>query len=72
MPLNLDEVMELKKEIAERFGVEVHMHDTCGAQTFSVDPDKMTPELENYIIGYFDGQNMQADIAKDGYFSVRN
>lgn len=67
--LNLDQVLDLKEIVKERFGVEVHYHDTCGGQSFDV--KEMTPELKSYLQGYFDALDLRASFGEnDGYFSV--
>ena len=37
MVLSLQEVIALKQELSERFGVILHLHDACGSQSFSFD-----------------------------------
>lgn len=68
--LSLDEVIEMRDLVQERFGVRVHMHDACGGQSFSVAPQDMTPELRSYLAGYFDACGLKVSIGDDGYFSV--
>lgn len=36
MALTLSEVIELKNLINEKGGVEIHMHDACGGQYFTL------------------------------------
>lgn len=67
--LTLDDVLDLKEYVQERFGVDVHYHDACGGQSFEV--ANMTPDLKNYLTGYFDGQHLHASFSDtDGFFSV--
>ncbi len=37
MVLSLQEVIALKQELSERFGVILHLHGVCGSQSFSFD-----------------------------------
>lgn len=69
--LTIDQVLALRKDLQERFGVYVHMHDACGAQSFSVEPDEMTDALREYLQQYFSGMGMTVQISDDGYFAVR-
>lgn len=67
--LTLDEVIELKELMKERFNTELHYHDTCGGQSFEV--ETMTPEMRAYLTGYFDALNLRAAFSDtDGIFSV--
>jgi hypothetical protein len=53
MTLNLEQVINLKKELNDRFNVVLHFHDACGKQSFSFDdiPDNKVIEfLENYFM----------------------
>lgn len=53
MTLNLEQVINLKKELNDRFNIVLHFHDACGKQSFSFDdiPDKKVIEfLENYFM----------------------
>jgi hypothetical protein len=52
MVLNIDDFLKLKKEIRDKFNVEVHMHDTCGAQYFSFEQE-MDEGLTNFLKEYF-------------------
>lgn len=64
--LNFDEVIEFKQAVQSKFGVDVHFHDACGAQSFSVAPDTLTPELRDYLSSYFEERKATAHIADDG------
>lgn len=72
MALSLDEVLRLRKGVQEQFGAYVHLHDACGAQTLSVEPDEMTPELRAYLEKFFQNQGAEVVFGGEGYFSVRN
>lgn len=56
MILTLNEVVDLKKRVDESFGVQIHFHDGCGGQYFSV--DRPTEELKEFIIRFFDARNL--------------
>lgn len=49
--IDLFEIIDLKQILTEKFGVELHIHDACGGQYFSV--DGLTPDAKTYIIDYF-------------------
>lgn len=70
MVLNLDQVIELKKALADQFGATLHFHDACGAQSFSMDPDKLTPEVRDYLNSYSGECKAVAHIADDGNIVV--
>lgn len=67
--LSLDDVLDLKEYVKERFDEDVHFHDACGGQSFDV--ARMTPELKSYLTGYFDAKGLQAVFSDtDGVFSL--
>lgn len=70
MYLSLFDAAEIKNEIAERFSVQIHFHDGCGGQYFSIDnPNEKT---EEDIIAYFAERNLKADFTENReYFSVK-
>lgn len=68
--LTLSEVTKLKKEVNDRFSVQIHFHDGCGGQYFSL--DQSNDELKKFIIAYFTNINMQAVFSEDGlYFTIK-
>ena len=70
MILTLSEVTKLKKEVIDRFSAQIHFHDGCGGQYFSL--DESNDELQKYIIAYFTDIKMQAVFSEDGlYFTVK-
>lgn len=71
MALNIDEVLALRKAVQDQFGVYVHMHDACGAQSFSIGEGEMTPELRRFLEGYFAKRRETVAISGDGSFAVR-
>ncbi len=70
MILTLSEVTELKKAVSDRFSANLHFHDGCGGQYFSL--DEGNGELQKYITAYFADINMQAVFSEDGLrFTVK-
>lgn len=70
MVLTLSEVTKIKKEVSDRFSAELHFHDGCGGQYFSL--DEKSDELQKYIASYFADMNMQALFSEDGLcFTVK-
>lgn len=64
MILTSFEVANIKKEIAKKFSVQVHFHDGCGGQYFTV--EKMTEELQKYITYFFAEKNMNVLFSENG------
>ncbi|MGN0522208.1 MAG: hypothetical protein ACI4IQ_06180 [Eubacterium sp.] len=64
MILTLSEAADLKKEINDNFSVELHFHDGCGGQYFSL--EKVDDKVKDYIIRYFSSKNMKAVFSDDG------
>lgn len=51
MILTIENILELKKELNERFGIYLHMHDACGAQYFSFD-SAVDDDVADYVSNY--------------------
>lgn len=51
MILTIFEVQNLKKEVLQKFSVQIHFHDGCGGQYFTV--DQPTEELKKFVIEFF-------------------
>ena len=50
--INIVKIIELKRILSEKFGIELHMHDTCSGQYFSL--ENSTPDGIDYIKNYFE------------------
>lgn len=69
MILTLSDAVKLKNEIKEKFSTEIHFHDGCGGQHFSI--DNPTEELKEFITAYFSKQNTTVRFSENGdLFSV--
>lgn len=64
MIFNLFAVAELKKKILELFSVEVHFHDGCGGQYFTV--DALTDEMKVFLIEYFSERKLKVHFLESG------
>lgn len=61
MALNIDEILELKKYLKDNNAKELHLHDACAGQCFTLDtPDKFTIML---IKAYFKEKNIKASFS---------
>lgn len=63
MVLSFDLVIELKNALKENFSVYLHMHDTCGGQSFSL--DQTSDDVVSFIQDYFKKQNLTAVFRED-------
>lgn len=61
--INILKVIELKKVLAEKFDLNLHIHDGCGGQYFSV--QSMSVEGKEYIIKFFEDNNFRAVFNED-------
>lgn len=68
--LNLDEVIALRNRLQTDYGVHLHMHDTCGGQTFSIDTQDLTEPVKKALEDYFSERGQKIRIHDDGYFVV--
>lgn len=66
--LNLQQIIELKAELKEKFPtLELHTHDACGAQSFSLTAAE--PDLEEalkYIGEYTSQFGLELKVGSDG------
>ena len=70
MIFDLSDATALKNKIAERFSLQIHFHDCCGGQFFTV--DQPTEELKEFIIEYFTEQKLKVIFSEDGrQFSIK-
>lgn len=63
MIITITEAAELKKEIKEKFSADIHFHDGCGGQYFTL--DEPSGEIVKFIDGYFAEKNMRAVFSGD-------
>lgn len=64
MMISLGDVAPFKKEIQEKFGQNIHFHDRCGGQFFTI--DEPSDALQEYIIGYFDAKGLKVQFSDSG------
>lgn len=50
MVLSLSEVIELKQKVQQLFNADIHFHDACGGQSFSL--DRADSALQEFITHY--------------------
>lgn len=61
--LSLSDFIELRDYLSERGGVGIHLHDSCGAQSFSLErADENTVRL---ITDYFTNKGRRAVFSSD-------
>lgn len=63
MIITITEAAGLKKEIKEKFSADIHFHDGCGGQYFTL--DEPSEEIVKFIEGYFAEKNMKAVFSED-------
>lgn len=61
---SITEVAALKKEIQEKFAVEIHFHDGCGGQYFTL--EKPTEELKGALASFFAAKGLKAVFSESG------
>lgn len=62
--VSLADIAELKKQAAERFSAEIHAHDSCGGQSFSIEED--SEELRGFITEFFAARGINIKFTVDG------
>ena len=69
MILSISDVTDLKKAITEKFSSQIHFHDGCGGQYFTI--DEPADELKSFLTEYFSRRKLKVRFLKDGtHFSV--
>lgn len=63
MTLTISDVSEFRRAVKEKFRVEIHFHDGCGGQYFSLDVHSSA--LQKFIEQYFAQKKCQAVFADD-------
>lgn len=70
MTVSVFEIVQLKKEVAERFSAALHACDSCGGQSFTV--EHPTDELKAFITAFFAARQMAVVFSENGErFTVR-
>lgn len=69
MIISLMDAANIKKEMAESYAVQLHFHDGCGGQYFSI--DNPTEEVKKYITEFFNDKKIKVCFSENGeYFSL--
>lgn len=69
MIISLSDAAELKKGAKERLSSDIHFHDGCGGQFFTIDAP--TAELKQFIIDFFASRKIKVFFSENGeYFTV--
>lgn len=71
MVISTIEIARLKKELAEKFSAELHSHDSCGGQSFSI--DKGGEDITKYITEFFAELGAKIKFTPDGkqFYTVK-
>ena len=64
MILTIFEVENLKKEVLQKFSVQIHFHDGCGGQYFTV--DQPTEDLKEFVIEFFATRELEVVFSETG------
>jgi hypothetical protein len=67
--LTLNDVVDFKNDVKKFYSDDIHFHDGCGGQYFSL--DEKNDELKEYIIKYFSQRNLKAVFNGDLNFTVQ-
>ena len=62
--LNLDDIIELRKIIKDKYNQTMHVHDTCGGQYF--DFNEKIDGIQDVVNDYLSKLNQKAEFASDG------
>lgn len=69
--LNFDEYLHLKTLLKKNFNADIHMHDTCQGQYFSL--EKQNKKAEKFIKNYFKKKKLDIYFDNNGInFSLKD
>lgn len=69
MVFSLFDAANIKNEIAEKYALQIHFHDGCGGQYFSI--DNPTEETKECITTFFAEKNLKVLFSENSeYFSL--
>lgn len=63
MTLTISDVSDFRRAVKEKFRVEIHFHDGCGGQYFSLAVN--SPALQTFIEQYFAQKRLQTVFSDD-------
>lgn len=67
--ISLSDIVELKKELKDIYGVELHFHDVCPKPYFTL--DRKDESVKNYISDFLRNKSLKAVFSKDDtHFTV--
>lgn len=64
MILSITEVTQLKKEAESKLSAQIHFHDGCGGQYFTI--NNPTDELKRFITDFFNKKGLKAVFTENG------
>ena len=64
MTVDYSDVLKMKKAVDDVFHLNVHFHDGCGGQYFSLD-EKPSDELKSFIVDYYETLGIKVNYAND-------
>ncbi len=64
MIFDYSDVLKMKKAVDDVFHLNVHFHDGCGGQYFSLD-EKPTDELKTFISDYYQNLGIKVNYTND-------
>ena len=66
--IDLTKIIELKKVLNDKFNTQLHVHDTCGGQYFSV--ESLEPSAKDFIENYFQEKSYRVIFDKENEFHL--
>lgn len=68
--IDITKIIELKQVLNDKFDIQLHVHDTCGGQYFSV--DNLEPSAKDFIENYFMERNYRVIFDKEIEFHLED
>lgn len=66
--IDITKIIELKKVLNDKFNAQIHIHDTCGGQYFSV--ENLEPSAKDFIKNYFQEKSYRVIFDKENEFHL--
>lgn len=68
LKITIVDAANVRTEVMEKYGVKVHIHDTCGS--FYMNMDDVNKEVTEYVVDAFAKLGQEVTASEDGrYFS---
>lgn len=66
LKITIVDAADVRNMVQEKFGVKLHIHDTCGS--FYTNIDEANSEISDFVIEKFKEMGQEVDLSEDGCY----